>query len=619
LKKVIRVGNAQAFWGDRNDAAAELLGREPTLDYLTMDYLAEVSMSILAAQRGKDPSLGYARDFIEVVESLAGYWAAGGTCRLITNAGGLNPTDCGRAVATQLSEFDFGNSVAPKICVVVGDDCLDQIRDHADVSFDHLETGQSIATIRDRLITANAYTGAATLADALQTDATIIVTGRIADPSMVVATAMHEFKLANDDYQPLAGATLAGHLIECGTHVSGGISTDWLDLSNNANIGFPIVEIFPDGSCVATKPDRTGGLVDSVTVREQLLYEIGDPANYLSPDVCVSMERLQVDELTADRVRISGAVGSPPPETMKVTATYLDGFRVSGQLTIIGRDAVAKAERLAAIVKQQMDDRGLISRQWCVEILGAGDSNRRTHYDVVNDRLFEVVLRISAESDDRHSLEQLSRLFIPMVTAGPQGTTGYAEGRPRVRPIVRYWPCLIAASDIQLAVQPIAAAATVDTALRQPDWPPAFLKNQTNTTDSQDQDQNQETPQSPPVTRDPTARLRWKNPDSSYSLGFLCHARSGDKGTGANIGIIARDARYFAWLRDWLTTDRLREHLDPIGFSSCERFELENLSAFNFVVLGILSPVVRNDAQGKSLGQIVLEIRLPDDCPHIPK
>ena len=260
--KSVRIGNAQAFWGDRASAAAEMLAREPDLDYLTLDYLAEVSMSILAVQRERDPEAGFARDFIDVIRSLVPYWSSGGRCRLIANAGGLNPRGCAEACREALAEAGCRSL---RIGVVTGDDVLEIVRAAAANSsspeFCNLDTGAAIGQVRDRLVTANAYLGAAPIARALADGADIVITGRVADPSLVVAACIHHFGWSDDELDRLAGATVAGHLIECGTQVTGGISTDWLDVPDAAHIGFPIVEVSEDGSCIVTKPRGTGGCV----------------------------------------------------------------------------------------------------------------------------------------------------------------------------------------------------------------------------------------------------------------------------------------------------------------------------------------------------------------------
>jgi hypothetical protein len=436
-QKPLRIGNAQGFWGDSPGAAAKLVAQSPDLDCLTLDYLAEVSMSILAKQRERDSSAGYARDFIGVVESLAPFWREGRKLQLVTNAGGLNPRNCARAAAEVLRA---AGCQGMKIGVVMGDDVLPILRERSQ-DFPHLETGVALSTVADALVTANAYLGAAPIVEAIRAGADIVVTGRVADPSLTVAPCIAHFKWSNEDFLRIAGATIAGHLIECGTQVTGGISTDWMQL-DNYDIGYPVVEVSPDGSCVVTKPAGTGGCVSEQTVKEQLLYEIGDPAAYLSPDATVSFLTLQVKDEGNDRVRVSGATGAAPPRKYKVSATYRAGFRASGMLTVFGRDAVAKARRCGELVLQRLRDSGFKPQRSRVECLGAGDVIPGVLPSAGRD-LMETVLRISVADPRRDVVERFSREIAPLITSGPQGITGYAEGRPAVHEVFGYWPTLI--------------------------------------------------------------------------------------------------------------------------------------------------------------------------------
>ena len=342
MSRPVRIGNAHGFWGDRLDAAKVMLAAEPGLDFLTLDFLAEVSMSVLALERSRDPGAGWPRDFVEIVRSIAPYWRSGGRCRVITNAGGLNPMGCARAC---LEVLEVAGCAGRTIAVVAGDDVLDLLRtEKADNELlRNLDTGESIASVRSRLVTANAYLGARPVAEALAGGTDLVITGRVADPSLTVAACAHAFGWSWDDWDRLAGATVAGHLIECGTQVTGGIATDWLDTPDVAGIGFPIVEVGEDGRCTVTKPRGSGGHVCGQTVKEQLVYEIADPDAYLSPDATVSFLGLRVEDEGGDRVRVGGAQGRPAPPTYKVSATYEDGFRAQGQLTVFGNDAVAKA------------------------------------------------------------------------------------------------------------------------------------------------------------------------------------------------------------------------------------------------------------------------------------
>ena len=454
------IGNAQGFWGDSCDAPARLLAQQPDLDYLTLDYLAEVSMSILALQRERDPGAGYARDFVEVVRSLAPFWQKGSRTRVVTNAGGLNPNGCAQACLEVLRQAGLARM---KIGVVSGDDVLPVLRkagrDGEEAKlWANSETGEPIKKVFDSLITANAYLGAQPIAEALSGGADIVIAGRVADPSLTVAPCVVEFGWSWTDYDKIAGATIAGHLIECGTQVTGGISTDWLDLPDPANIGFPVVEVFPDGASVVTKPKGTGGAVNERTVKEQLLYEIGDPDNYLSPDATVSFLSLQVREETENRVRANGPRGRPPTSSYKVSASYRDGFWTQGILTLFGRNAVAKARRCGEIILQRVRSAGYDLQRSNIECLGAGASVPGVLDKSAESDLLETVLRVSVSDPRREAVERFALELAPLITSGPQGITGYAAGRPRVHPVFGYWPCLIEKQRVQPRVEIVHAA-----------------------------------------------------------------------------------------------------------------------------------------------------------------
>jgi hypothetical protein len=445
--KRITIGNAQGFWGDSVAAPARLVSQQPNLDYLTLDYLAEVSMSILASQKERDATAGYAGDFIEVVRSLLPFWRAGAKVRVIANAGGLNPKGCAQACIEVLRRAGIRRM---KIGVVTGDDVLPVLRkDKGTKAFANLETGEPIQRIAESLVTANAYLGADPIVEALSAGADMVITGRVADPSLTVAPCVAEFGWDINDLDRIAGATVAGHLIECGTQVTGGISTDWLEIPDPANIGFPVVEVNADGSCVVTKPRRSGGVVNERTVKEQLLYEIGDPDNYLSPDITVSFLSLQVREVGKNRVRVSGARGRPATSSYKVSASYHDGFWAQGMLTICGRGAVAKARRCGEIILQRVRADGYKLQRSSVECIGAGACLPGLLDKSVEAELLETVLRVTVADPRREAVERFAREMSPLITSGPQGVTGYAAGRPRVHPGFGYWPCLIDKSRVK--------------------------------------------------------------------------------------------------------------------------------------------------------------------------
>lgn len=598
----VRIGNAHGFWGDRIEAAAEMLARELELDYLTLDFLAEVSMSILAVQRERDPEAGFARDFVEVVASLAPYWKAGGRCRVVTNAGGLNPRGCAEACRKALEAAGVTDRT---IAIVDGDDVLPMLRSDlasgaASDWADNLDTRQPISAVADRLITASAYVGAEPIVDALARGADIVITGRVADPSLTLGPCRHHFGWKDDEWDRLAGGTVAGHLIECGAQATGGISTDWLEVPEVASIGFPVVEVAEDGSCVVTKPRGSGGRVTEQTVKEQLVYEIGDPGRYLSPDVTVSFLGLTVTDQGEDRVLVTGARGSPAPERLKVSATYRDGFRAAGTLTIVGASAPLKARRAADAVFESLGRRGITFAEQLTECLGTGACRIGGTGSIAGGEslgeVIETVLRMAVADPDRRKVEAFTRSLTPLITAGPPGVTGYAEGRPRVHPVLRYWPCLIPRERVVPQIEVLPAATPKTDVDRLPGLPVPMPVG--------------------PLTSQSMAAPR-SHSAGPPRLSDIAWARSGDKGTGANIGVIARGAEHYPRLLAALTTDRVAAYFG-VPAARVQRYELPRLQALNFVVAGILASALRTDAQGKSLGQQLLLMPLAAAAPQGP-
>lgn len=441
MSRKVKIANAQAFWGDRTDAAAALMEQQPDLDYITLDYLSEVSLSIMAVQREKDVNAGYARDFIDMISTLIPFWQRGSKVKIISNSGGLDPKRCALACMEKLCAANLHL----RIGVVSGDDVLSMIKvNPTRQCFDNLENGESICSRLADIATANAYLGAKPIVDALQQQADIVITGRVADPSLTVAPCVAEFGWNWTDYDRLAQATLAGHLIECGTQVTGGISTDWLQVPDITNIGFPFVEIEENGRFVITKPASTGGKVDLKTVKEQMLYEIGNPDAYLSPDVTLSLLNVTLNEEGKDRVAVDGAKGRPPPPTLKVSATYRDGYKAEGLLAIFGREAKTKARLCGEIVLQRVSQAGFNLERCHIECLGTGD----VVPGVCTSDPLECLLRICVADHRHEALECFSKQIAPLVTCGPQATTGYTSGRPHIRSVFGYWPCLIPATEV---------------------------------------------------------------------------------------------------------------------------------------------------------------------------
>lgn len=442
----LKIGNASGFWGDDTTAAARLLKQAKDLDYLTLDFLAEVSLSIMAIQREKDPQAGYAKDFISCLKTLLPFWENGASVKIVTNAGGLDPLACGQACREEIKKA----GLKLKVAVITGDNVLENLQeDPLNPLFDNLDTGNSLSTISEKLVTANAYIGARQVAEALEAGADIVIGGRIADPSLTVGPCLYHFKWSDNEYDKIAGATVAGHLIECGTQVTGGISSDWLNLPQLFNIGFPIAEIDEKGGAIITKPKQTGGAVTERTVKEQLLYELGDPANYLSPDAKVSFLSLNVRDLGDDRVVVENAKGSPPTNFYKVSATYRQGFKAEAFLAIFGKDAPKKAQKAGEAVFEKLKQSGFDLRHQKIECLGAGDLVP----GIVKQETKECVLRLAARDERCEALEQFSKEIAPLVTSGPQGITGYSSGRPKVRAVFGFWPCLIEKKDLKLKIE----------------------------------------------------------------------------------------------------------------------------------------------------------------------
>jgi hypothetical protein len=442
----LRIANGAGFLGDNVDAP-RLLVESAKVDYLTLEYLAELTMSILARQRQKNPAVGYAGDFLDVLKSLIPALKTQPQLKIVTNAGGVNPKACAEAAARILSDAGL-NGI--NLGVVAGDDLLSRLRELQSngCRFENLDTHQHLADLKAPIVSANAYLGAKPIAEALAAGARIVITGRVADASLTVGPAMHEFGRQWDDWNFLAGVSVAGHLIECGAQVTGGLYRHWQNL-DLTNVGYPIAEITDDGTCVITKPDCTGGIVDRHTVIEQLGYEIGDPAHYLTPDVDVDFTTVQVQEIGPNRVQVRGAAGRSAPTSYKVSLAYEDGFTASGMLVVYGPDCVEKAQACGKIILDRVRRAGFKLEQSRVELLGAGgavppvpDSAADRSPEVASNQR-EVVLRVSASDPRREAVERFTREFAPLITSGPPGIAGYASGRPQVRPVYAYWPTLV--------------------------------------------------------------------------------------------------------------------------------------------------------------------------------
>jgi hypothetical protein len=445
--KSVRIGNGCGFWGDNLDAPIVLV-EKGDLHYLTLDYLAELTMSILALQKQRDPSAGYAADFLDVLERLAPLLNNQPNLKIITNAGGMNPQGC---AARARDILDKTGLAARRIAVVSGDDLLPRLDDlmKAGWPFANLDSGEPLSSVRGRVVSANAYLGARPLAEALGRGASVVISGRVADASLTLGPAVHEFGWAWDDWDRLAGATTAGHLIECGAQATGGMWCNWQEAVDLAAVGYPIAEINEDGSFLLTKPPGTGGAVNRETVAEQLLYEVGDPAAYLTPDVVADFTTVRIAERGRDVVHIGSAAGKSATDTYKVSIAYRDGWSAGGALVVAGPAVVEKARRCGEIVRERLRSAGADPHHFYVEAIGAGACLPRA--SAIDPP--EVTLRVAVRDARRHIVERFAKELAPLVTSGPPGVTGYTTGRPAVREVFAYWPALVPKNAVVSQVQ----------------------------------------------------------------------------------------------------------------------------------------------------------------------
>ncbi len=447
--KIVRIANGQGFWGDSFTGPVRLVEEGP-LDYLTLDYLAEVTISIMQKMRQRDPESGYATDFPELLRRILPSCKKKGI-KIVANAGGVNPQGCRDAIRKVVNELGLKGV---KIGIVEGDDILSRMPElmQGGEAFANLDNGAAISTVLDRITSANVYIGAKPIADALAQGADIVITGRATDPSLVLGPLLHEFGWSLDDFNKLAAGTVMGHILECGPQCTGGNYTHWREVKDFARIGWPVAEASADGSFVVTKHDGTGGLVNVETVTSQLLYEMGDPRNYLGPDCTADFTSIQLSQDGKDRVKVSGIKGSAPTPTYKVSMSYSNGYKVSGALVVTGPDAVEKAKICAEIVFARLAMYGLRvpEADRFVEILGTNIC----YNGIVPapEQPAEVLMRIGAKGKDKKLLAFLGRELAPLVTGGPPGITGFAAGRPTPSPIVGYWPALIDKKKISTSV-----------------------------------------------------------------------------------------------------------------------------------------------------------------------
>ena len=586
MNKTVRIGCASAFWGDTSTAAAQLV-EGAALDYLVFDYLAEITMSLLAGARMKDPQAGYASDFVEVLGPLLGQIAEQ-RIRVISNAGGVNPLACAAALQRACDQA----GVPLKIAVLLGDDLQPQFKQLAASGVREMFSAAPLPPV---CVSTNAYLGAPGIVEALRLGADIVITGRVVDSAVVSAALVHEFGWAWHDYDHLAQAALAGHIIECGAQCTGGNFTDWQQVPDYEHIGFPVIEVSADGKFIVTKPEGSGGLVTPLSVGEQLLYEIGNPRAYLLPDVICDFSQVKLQQQGPNRVQVHGAKGFPAPAQYKVSATYPDGFRCTASCLIAGIDAVAKARRVSeAIINktgQMFSQRGWAPySEVHIELLGS-EATYGPHGQRQDSR--EVVIKLAVRHPNKQALILFSREIAQAATGMAPGLTGIVGGRPTVYPLIRLFSFLIDknACTLQIDLQGQRHPCTLPALdhLDSADLPLPFMAPK------------------------PQGRA-----DASVALVKLAVARSGDKGNHSNIGVMARAPEYLPWIAEALTPEVVVEWmshvLDPIH-GRVQRWYLPGSHSLNFLLENALGgggvASLRIDPQGKAFAQQLLEIQIP--------
>lgn len=598
-RKVVRIGGASGFWGDSSVGAPQLV-KLGQLDYLVFDYLAELTMSVLAAARAKKPELGYATDFVTVTMKTILKDVVSQGLRVISNAGGVNPQACAQAIRELAAE----QGVPIRIAVVLGDDVtplLPQLRTEGVRS---LDASAVDAALPDHVLTANAYLGALPVKRALDEGAQIVITGRCVDSAVTLGALMHEFGWTPTDHDLLAQGSLAGHVIECGCQATGGLHTDWESVPDWPHIGYPIIECHADGHFVATKPAGTGGLVNTAVISEQLMYEIGDPARYLLPDVVCDFTQVTLTQEGEHRVAVRGARGKPPGPAYKVSSTYIDGFRCNAQLTVVGTDAARKARRTGEAILARTRELfaplgfGDYSRTH-IEVLGSEAGNFGPHARGLDAR--EVVLRVAVMHPARAALDLFAREIAAAGTSWSPGTTG-TDGRPSPSPCIKQFAFLLDKGRLQPVVELEGQTFSVDV-------PTETMGLDSGVTRAAAAAENS------PGKSEPAMDSSADPADIEIPLLQLAWARSGDKGNISNIGIIARRPEWLPLLRARLTEERMAQWLAHLVKGRVTRYAVPGIHALNFVCEQALDgggmASLRNDSLGKGMAQIVLTMPVP--------
>ena len=590
MARTVRIGCHSGFWGDTETAAPQLV-RHGNVDYLVSDYLAEVTMSIMAAQKLRNPLAGYATDFVTAVMGPLAREIADKKIKVVTNAGGVNPQACRDAVLKACEAA----GVKLKVAVVLGDDLLSRVDELRGLGIKEMDTG---AELPARVVSMNAYLGGFPIARALGEGADVVITGRCVDSAVTLGALIHAFDWSMDDYDSLAAGTLCGHIIECGAQCNGGNFTDWRLVPDYDNMGFPVAEVASDGSFVLSKPDGTGGLITPATVTEQMLYEIGDPRAYIVPDVVCDFTAATYAQVGKDRVQVSGARGRPASDTYKVSTTWPDGYKFTSIFMLGGREAVAKGQRSAqSIIKKtrrMFAEMNMADyRDVSIEIIG-GEATYGPHARTTEAR--EVVVKIAAKHDQKEALALLGREIAPMSTGGVVGMTGsFGAGRSSSSPVIRMFSCLVPKTMVPVTVEIDGKQIALQEGARSGGFTAAQLPV--------------EAPPAPPLT----------GATQTVPLVALAYGRSGDKGDNANIGIFARRPEYEPILDAEVTEEAVAKYFAHRIEGKVTRWRLPGIKGFNFLLRQALGgggmASLKADPLAKAFAQMLLDlpVRVPAD------
>jgi hypothetical protein len=588
-KKTVRVGCHSGFWGDTETAAVQLV-RHGNVDYLVSDYLAEVTMSIMAAQKLRNPQAGYATDFVTAVMAPLAREIAEKKIKVVTNAGGVNPQACRDAVLKACEAA----GVKLKVAIVTGDDILPRVEEFRAAGVREMDTG---AELPAKIVSMNAYLGGFPIARALDEGADVVITGRCVDSAVTLGALIHAFGWGMDDHDRLAAGTLCGHIIECGAQCNGGNFTDWRLVPDYDNMGFPVAEVEADGAFVLGKPENTGGLISTATVAEQMLYEIGDPRAYIVPDVVCDFTGATYEQVGKDRVRVAGAKGRPATDTYKVSTTWPDGFKFSSIFMLGGREAAAKgrhsAESIIKKTRRLFAERNMADyRDVSIEVIGS-EATYGPHSRTADAR--EVVVKIAAKHDQKEALSLLGREIAPMSTGGVVGMAGsFGAGRVSPSPVIRMFSCLVPKSMVPVTVEVDGRAIPMQEGARSGGFTAASLPT--------------ERPPSPPLAAGDTATV---------PLIALAYGRSGDKGDNANIGIFARKPEYEPILDSEVTEEAVAKYFAHRINGKVTRWRLPGIKGFNFLLRQALGgggmASLKADPLAKAFAQMLLDmpVRVP--------